>query len=49
MVVTGIRSEYNLLYPIMEAIDEHPRINSVDELMGLFKEVDVVNLFMERL
>lgn len=23
-VVTGIRSEYNLLYPIMKAIDEHP-------------------------
>ncbi len=28
---------------------KHPRINSVDELMNLFKEVDVVNLFMERL
>ena len=24
IVITGIRSEYNLLYPIMKAIDEHP-------------------------
>ena len=24
IVTTGIRSEYNLLYPIMKAIDEHP-------------------------
>lgn len=25
-VVTGIRSDYNILYPIMKAIDEHPEL-----------------------